>query len=276
MPMKTRLLTALVCAAVAACQTPSDSSKAQAGAGTSASTGTTQAPAPESKVPEGPAPGSPAAKAQAQVLLKQAAEQLNEGNEDAAREEITQALTLDPGNKTGTCLLRGLTADPVATLGRDSTNYNVRPGDTLGSVAQRALGDSCEFYLLARFNQVRVPSKLFVGQVLKIPGKVALTAPERTAKPMDAPAADTAAKPPAPSESTPSNFGSSRGAMKAAEVKAQIERYQRSAIAAFRKQDLATAIKEWDKLLELDPNNDLAKARRQEAIDLQRRLNQVK
>ena len=64
--------------------------------------------------------------------------------------------------------------------------------------------------------------------------------------------------------------------MKAAEVKAQIERYQRSAIAAFRKQDLATAIKEWDKLLELDPNNDLAKARRQEAIDLQRRLNQVK
>jgi len=206
-------------------------------------------------------------------LLKQAAEQLNEGNEDVARDEIAQALALDPGNKTGSCLQRGLTADPVATLGRDSTNYNVRPGDTLGSIAQRALGDSCEFYLLARFNQVRIPSRLYVGQVLKIPGKVALTAPERTAKPAEAPTTDAPARAPG---DTPSNFGSSRGAMKAAEVKAQVERHQRNAIAAFRKQDLATAIKEWDRLLELDPNNDLAKARRQEAIELQRRLDQVK
>jgi cytochrome c-type biogenesis protein CcmH/NrfG len=64
--------------------------------------------------------------------------------------------------------------------------------------------------------------------------------------------------------------------MRAAEVKAQIERHQRNAIAAFRRQDLKTAIREWDRLLELDPNNDLARARRQEAIDLQRRLSQVK
>jgi len=274
--MKTRLALAIICAAAAGCQTPSDSSKSQSGPGTVSSAGAGQPQAPEPKMPEGPAPGSPAAKSQAQALLKQAAEQLNEGNEEAAREEITQALSLDPGNKTGTCLLRGLTADPVAALGRDSTNYSVRPGDTLGSIAQRALGDSCEFYLLARFNQVRVPSRLYVGQVLKIPGKVALTAPERTAKPIEPPNPDSAAKPPTPSEGTPSNFGSSRGAMKSAEVKAQIERYQRNALAAFRKQDLTTAIKEWDKLLELDPNNDLAKARRQEAIELQRRLDQVK
>jgi tetratricopeptide (TPR) repeat protein len=206
--------------------------------------------------------------------LKQAAEQLNEGNEEVAREDITQALTLDPGNKTGTCLLRGLTADPISTLGRDSTSYAVRPGDTLGSIAQRALGDGCEFYLLARYNQIRVPSKLYAGQILKVPGKVALTAPDRTARPAETPANEAAKT--APSDSAPSNFGSSRGAMRAAEVKAQIERYQRNAITAFRKQDLTTAIKEWDKLLELDPNNDLAKARRQEAIELQRRLNQVK
>jgi len=275
--MKNRLVLAFACAAVAACQTPSDSSKTGTGSdSTSSATSIPSTPAAaEPRAPEGPAPGSPAAKTQAQALLKQAAEQLNEGNEESAREEITQALTLDPGNKTGTCLLRGLTADPIATLGRDSTNYAIRPGDTLGSIAQRALGDGCEFYLLARYNQIRVPSKLYAGQILKVPGKVALTAPERAARPADTTATEPA-KPVAPGDGAPSNFGSSRGAMRAAEVKAQIERYQRNAIAAFRKQDLTTAIKEWDKLLELDPNNDLAKARRQEAIELQRRLNQVK
>lgn len=266
--MRLPLILFVACASIAACQTPSDSSRSTASSDAKAAT---PAPSPpsEPKV-EGPAPGSAAAKSQAQVLLKQAAEQLNEGNEDVAREEIAQALTLDPGNKTGVCLQRGLTADPVATLGRDSTSYTVRSGDTLGSIAQRALGESCEFYLLARYNLIRVPSRLNVGQVLRIPGKVPLTAPERTAKPGETPA--PASDPAAP----PSHFGSQRGAMKAAEVKALIERHQRNAIAAFRKQDLATSIKEWDRVLELDPGNDLARARRQEAIELQRRLNQVK
>jgi LysM repeat protein len=264
--MRIRLALWVACAALAACQTPSEPSGAAAGA-TAAG-----APAPEPKV-EGPAPGSAAAKTQAQALLKQAAEQLNEGNEDSAREEIAQALLLDPGNKTGTCLQRGLTADPVATLGRDSTSYTVRPGDTLGSIAQRALGESCEFYLLARYNMIRVPSRLYVGQVLKVPGKVALAAPERTAKPAEPTPTEATAR---PADSAPSSPGSPRGAMKAAEIKAQIERHQRNAIAAFRKQDLATSIKEWERVLELDPHNDLARARRQEAIELQRRLNQVK
>ncbi len=264
--MRIRLVLLVACAALAACQTPSEPSGA---AGVTTAAG---APAPEPRV-EGPPPGSAAAKAQAQTLLKQAAEQLNEGNEDIAREDIAQALLLDPGSKTGACLQRGLTADPVATLGRDSTTYTVRAGDTLGSIAQRALGESCEFYLLARYNLIRVPSRLYVGQVLKIPGKLALTAPERTAKPAESSAPEAAAR---PADGAPTSPGPPRGAMKGAEVKAQIERHQRNAIAAFRKQDLATSIKEWERVLELDPHNDLARARRQEAIELQRRLNQVK
>lgn len=264
--MKRALIVLLACAGVAACQTPTE--PAAPAPGGAAAAAAPAAPPPEPK-PEGPPPGSPAARAQAQALLKQAAEQLNEGNEDIAREEIAQALLLDPGNKTGLCLQRGLTADPQSTLGRDSTNYTVRSGDTLGSIAQRTLGESCEFYLLARYNAIRVPSRLYVGQVLKIPGRVVLTAPERATKPAEVvtPPSEAAPSPPA---------GSPRGAVKAAEIKALIERHQRNAIAAFRKQDLATSIKEWDRVLELDPNNDLARARRQEAIELQRRLNQVK
>lgn len=266
------LLLAVAATVLAGCQTPAEAPKP---ATAPAAAEPPPAQAPETRLPEGPPPGSPAARSQAQALLKQAAEQLNEGNEDAAREEINQALALDPANKTGLCLQRGLSVDPQATLGKDSTNYTVRPGETLGSIAQRALGDTCEFYLLARYNQIRVPSRLYAGQVLRIPGKAALAAPGT--KPAEPSAVTPAATAPAPTEPpTPSTFTSPRGATDAAEVRARIERHQRAAIAAFRRQDLATSIKEWSELLKLDPNNELAKARRQEAIELQKRLNQVK
>ncbi|MGE5339048.1 MAG: LysM peptidoglycan-binding domain-containing protein [Gemmatimonadota bacterium] len=272
--MRIRLILVAACAAIAGCQTPSAPPKTEPPPAAAVAQ-PPPAPAPETKAVEGPPAGSPAAKSQAQLLLKQAAEHLNEGNEDAARDEIAQALALDPGNKTGACLQRSLTADPVESLGSESTSYTVRPGDTLGSIAQRALGESCEFYLLARYNQIRVPSRLLAGQVLKLPGKVALAAPERTTKPTET-TPEPAAKPAPPADAASSHFGSTRSAMRSAEIKAQVERHQRNAIAAFRRQDLATAIKEWDHVLELDPRNDLARARRQEAIDLQRRLNQVK
>jgi hypothetical protein len=58
--------------------------------------------------------------------------------------------------------------------------------------------------------------------------------------------------------------------------KALIQRHQRNAQAAFRRQDLATSIKEWDRVLELDPANELARARREEAVELARRLKQFK
>ncbi|MGH6623302.1 MAG: LysM peptidoglycan-binding domain-containing protein [Burkholderiaceae bacterium] len=236
-------------------------------------------PPPVEKAPEGPAPGSPAARAHAQQLLKQAAESLNSGTEDRAREEIAQALALDPTSKTGLCLQKGMNADPVTTLGRDSTPYIVRSGDTLGLIAQRALGDNCEFYLLARYNQIAVPRQLNAGQVLKIPGKVALTSQDKpaaaTAATADVKPASTAPTAPAAGGST-SNFTEGRSQMRTAEVRAQVERYQHDAQAAFRRQDLASAIKNWDKVLELEPTNELARARRQEALDLQRRLKEIK
>ena len=233
----------------------------------------------EPRAPERPHLTGQAARARVQQLTRQILESLNEGEEERARTDLDEARLLEPENKTLNCLQRGITADPVATLGRDSTAYTVQGGETLGRIAQRALGDTCEFYLLARYNQIRVPKQVAVGQVLRIPGKVALGAPEagtarRPAPEPVAPAA-AAAPPPAspavieaatkPASSTPST-----------NVKTEIDRHHRAAQAAFRRQDLATAIKEWGRVLELDPNNELARVRRQEAIDLERRLKQVK
>jgi tetratricopeptide (TPR) repeat protein len=234
-------------------------------------------PEPEVVEPPQPAPAplltGPAAKEQANKLLRQAFESLDDGNEQKARAELEEALRLEPDNKQAACLMRGISADPVTTLGRESTPYTVRPGELLGRIAQRALGDVCEFYLLARYNQIRVPKALAAGQVIRIPGKVVLApeAPVATPAPEAAPveAPPRVGKPAAPDPA----------ATKAAAEKkrrALIERHHRSAQAAFRRQDLATAIKEWDRVLDIDPGNELAQARRQEALDLSRRLKQIK
>jgi tetratricopeptide (TPR) repeat protein len=217
----------------------------------------------------------PAAREQANKLVRQAYDSLNDGNEQKARSELDEARRLDPDNKQVACLVRGITADPVATLGRDSTPYTVRPGELLGRIAQRALGDVCEFYILARYNQIRVPKALAAGQVIRIPGKATL-APEAPAvkpPPQVVPAAP--AEPPPPVAKPPAPDPAVTRAAEEKKKRALIERHHRNAQAAFRRQDLATAIKEWDRVLEIDPGNELARARRQEALDLSRRLKQI-
>lgn len=224
---------------------------------------------PARKEPARPLLTGPAAKAEAQKILRQAFELLNNGEEDKAKTELDYAHQIDADNKQVTCLLRGINADPVATLGRDSTSYTVRPGDSLGRIAQRALGDVCEFYILARYNQIRVPRQLAAGQVIRIPGKVAL-APETATTPTPAPAAPVAEPAPAPKPEV-----ADEGAKEAAK-RALVDKHHRTAQAAFRRQDLKTAIREWGRVLEIEPDNDLAKARRQEAMDLQRRIDKLK
>ena len=253
--------------------------------------------APPAPVPE-PTPPPPVltgaeAKARAQALIRQSYESLNEGDESRARADLQEAIKLDPDSKVAACLMRGINADPVATLGREATSYTVRPGETMGRIAQRALGDLCEFYLLARYNQIKVPKQLAAGQVLRIPGKTALAPPDagapRAAPEPAAPVATPPAAPPVPpapavAEPAPAPVPAPVPAPAAAKPaattppknQALIEAYHRSAQAAFRRQDLTTAIAEWDKVLALDPNNELARARRQEALDLDRRIRQMK
>ena len=114
------------------------------------------------------------------------------------------------------------------------------------------------------------------GQVIRIPGKVALAPPGGgPAKPAATTPAKPA-KPPAPEPSVKESVkpvGPSKGEIAKQE---QIQRHHRNAQAAFRRQDLDTAIKEWDRVLELDPSNELAQARRQEALDMARRLKELK
>jgi hypothetical protein len=231
--------------------------------------------------PVAPAPVEPtrpqltgqAARAEVQKILRQSFEWLDNGEEDRARVELDYARQLEPDNKQVACLYRGVTADPITTLGRESTAYTVRPGESLGTIARRALGDVCEFYMLARYNHIKVPKQLSAGQSIRIPGKVALapdTAPVAKPEVKPEPKPEPVAEPvkPKPPVLSPEAEEKIR--------RAEIDRRHRNAQAAYRRQDLNTAIREWDAVLAIDPSNGLALARKQEALDLQRRLENLK
>lgn len=64
-----------------------------------------------------------------------------------------------------------------------------------------------------------------------------------------------------------------QAAQKAEEVKQDmIQRYHKNAMAAFHRQDLDSAIKEWDKVLVLNPDNESARLNRARAVELRKRI----
>ena len=132
------------------------------------------APPPVTAPPSGPV--TPAAQQQAQKAAVATADLLQSGNEDQARTELKRALGLDPQNKLALSLTRQMTADPVAMLPHEAFSYTVRTGDTLALIAQRYLGDPYLFYILARYNEIKVPRQLSSGQVIQVPGKASAPA----------------------------------------------------------------------------------------------------
>lgn len=264
----------MLLALLAGCATPPEPVKTPEPAAKSEPEPESEPVVPEAvpMAPKRPQLTGQAAKAEVQKILRQSFDWLDGGEEEKARVELEYARQLEPDNKQVACLYRGVTADPLTALGSESTAYTVRPGESLGTIARRAMGDVCEFYILARYNQIKVPKQLSSGQTIRIPGRTALVAPTDAAptpviapKPEPAPAVETAK--PKPVISPEAEEKARRAA---------IDRHHRSAQAAYRRQDLNTAIREWDAVLAIDPNNGLALARKQEALDLQRRLENLK
>jgi tetratricopeptide (TPR) repeat protein len=96
-------------------------------------------------------------------------EKLQDGQLEVGREALTDFLQRDPANPTARRLMQQLEADPETLLGRAHTRYTVRAGDSLGGLAARHLGDPVWFLALARYNDIKRPRLLTVGQTLKLP-----------------------------------------------------------------------------------------------------------
>ena len=200
------------------------------------------------------------------------------GSEDQASIELQRVLQTEPGHKLAQSLLRQIKDDPMAMLGRESFSYRVQPGESLSKIAGRFLNDVHQFYVLARYNDIKVPRQLAGGQMIRVPGKAPppASAPPPVAVP--APATTPVAIPPPKPAPAPAAASepSTDAALQAQRQKEAINRHTRAARSAFAKQDLNGAIRAWDSVLELDPNNRTAQLERQKAIDLKEKLTKVK
>jgi hypothetical protein len=117
---------------------------------------------------------------------------LDQGDRGAAKKRIAAALKRDPGNASLMLLRDSIQRDPQELLGPTHFAYTVQPGDTMGALAQRFLGNRLKSYQLARYNSIEGPTVLRAGQVLRIPGQAPRVEPakrpERRAEPQAAPA----------------------------------------------------------------------------------------
>jgi tetratricopeptide (TPR) repeat protein len=259
------------------------------------------APAPAPAAPPVPELSPAQARAQAQRLALDAVDQLQNGDEPAARLTLDKAVALDPTNELAKKLQDQIKADAQKELGLVFFRYTVQKDDSLSKLAQQYMGDRFRFYILAKYNDMASANKLAVGQVIKIPGRQPATPPP--AAPAVAPAADMAA--PAAAEPKARDdvaellqkgkdleaSGNLEGAYAAyseaakktpvnpeavrrrdASRSALLRSLDREGTQAFQRQNLDLAITKWDRILEIDPNNQKAKLERERCLDLKKKM----
>jgi LysM domain len=131
--------------------------------------------------------------------IRDAIADLNRGDARSARRRLTAVLRRQPGDGVARQLLAELDGDPRQLLGSESYSYTMRPGETLSTIAERALGNPMLFYALARYNNIAVPASVVPGQVIQVPGhRPAPPPPPRPAPRPASPRAEPGAAPEAP------------------------------------------------------------------------------
>ena len=289
------LATAGLLVGCAAPQTGADTSQGAAAKAPAAAPAPAPAPAP----PPAPELTPAQAKAQAQRLALEAVDQLQNGDETTARLTLDKAAALDPTNDLVKKLQEQIKADAQKELGPVFFRYTVQKDDSLSKLAQQYLGDRFRFYILAKYNDMASPNKLAAGQVIKIPGRAPATPPAAVA-----PAAEAVAAP-AAAEAKPRDdvaellqkgkdleakgnlegaYAAYADAAKKTPVNAEAVRRRdasrtallrsldREGTQAFQRQNLDLAITKWDRILEIDPNNQKAKLERERCLELKKKM----
>ena len=204
-----------------------------------------------------PQPASSAKERFAQVLSL-----LENGDAAAARVELIAYLEQQPASEVGRDLLRQIDTPAEEYFPQQYRVVELAPGESLSTLAQEYLGDVYQFHALAKYNGIKQPRQLELGQSIKIPlTDYARSQFDVPASPASAPAAPAAV----------------RGASKAepAQGQEQVDALHRQALNEFRAQNLDSAIALWDELLAIDPGHESARLYRNQAIELKEKLTQI-
>lgn len=150
--------------------------------------------------------------------VQEAIAMLHRGEQDAARRRLMTVLRRDPADAIARQLIGQIDGDPQQMLGARSYRYTLRDGETLSTVAQRALGNPLSFYILARYNNIAVPNLVVAGQTISVPGRAPAPPAERRPQPRPAPSrprADAPAATPSPPAAQPSANPARAGRLRA-------------------------------------------------------------
>jgi tetratricopeptide (TPR) repeat protein len=188
---------------------------------------------------------APARAAASQDSWRDAIAHLNRGDAAAARRVLAEALQRDRRDNIAQMLLRQIDTDPRQLLGAENYSYTVREGETLSTIAQRALGDPMLFYALARYNNIAVPTSVVPGQTILVPGRRPAPPPPRRETPRAAP--PRAAQ--EPGRTTPAPRPAARG------NPAQAARLRGQGLAALNAGSVDRAVALLRQALAQDPNN---------------------
>jgi tetratricopeptide (TPR) repeat protein len=257
-------------------------------------------PSPVTAAPAAPPVDPAIARPQAQKLALEAVDQLQNGDEAAARGTLDRALALDGSNELARKLSDQIRADAQKELGAAFFRYTVQKDDTLSKLAQQYLGDRFRFYVLAKYNDITNPSRLSAGQIIKLPGKGPLPAVAVPAAAPEPPPVKAAEPPPKPPDDVAVMLAKAADLEKAGNLEGAylvyadvlqrspnqpdamkrrdavraglVRTYDREATQAFQRQNLDLAIEKWDRVLELDPANRKARLERDRAADLKKRM----
>ncbi len=103
--------------------------------------------------------------------IAEAIKALQVGNVDKAERELEEVIRQEPNNVIALNLLVQINTPAEKYFGeKQSFRYKVKSGESLSTIARKFLKEPLKFYILAKYNNIKNPGKVKVGQTIRIPG----------------------------------------------------------------------------------------------------------